>query len=128
MRTMNKVFLAGNLGADVDLRQTQDGTSVAIFRLATSKARKLDDGSWEERVDWHRVKAFGTLADRCGTYLAKGAPALVEGRLVHRSYETEDKVRKWITEVVAYDVVFLPWHGRKSAGSDAPQPEADVSF
>jgi len=134
MRTINRVFLLGNLGADVELRYTEGGQAVGKLRLATSRARKLDDGTWEELTDWHNVVAFGTLAERCNTHLAKGSGVMVEGRLSERSFEDSSGARRKITEVIAREVVFLP--RRQATPQPRPEPaprgddqqDADVPF
>jgi len=128
MRSINRVFLLGNLGSDVELRYTEDGRPVGKLSLATRYARKLDDGSWEERTDWHRIVAFGPLAERCNAHLAKGSGVLVEGRLSEHSFEDANNVRRKITEVIAREVVFLP---RRAPAADPPKPaaaDADVPF
>jgi len=140
MRTINKVILLGNLGADVELRYTDAGKAVGKLSLATRHARKLDDGSWEELVDWHKVVTFGTLAERCSTYLSKGSGVVVEGRLSARSFEDKEGQRRRVQEVIATDVLFLPRRApvpgegvalESSGGSreeGPPAAEADVPF
>ncbi len=119
MRSVNKVFLLGNLGGDVEMRYGQDGQPIARFSVATGHARKQDDGSWEERTDWHRVKAFGPLAERCAQRLSKGSPVLVEGRLSPRTWEDDSGQKRKLVEVVAWEVVFL--HRRSPEYAAPPQ-------
>ncbi len=135
MRTVNKVFLMGNLGADPDMRYSQQGKPRVKFNLATRHARKLEDGTWEESTDWHRVVVFGPKAEHCSKYLTKGSGVLVEGRLTERSWEDDNGVKRWITEVIAWEVVFLPGRGQgeqpASQATPLPQPQAqdaDVPF
>ena len=128
MRSINRVFLLGNLGADVELRYTKDGRPVGNLSLATRHARKLDDGTWEELTDWHRIVAFGPLAERCNTHLSKGSGILVEGRLNERSFEDSNKIRRKVTEVIARDVVFLPRRERPAESPSEAPADADVPF
>lgn len=124
MRSLNKVFLMGNLGADVDLRYSKDGKPRAVFSVATSQMRKREDGDWAEETEWHRVVAFSTLAERCSTYLRKGSAVLVEGRAQRRSWEDPERGRQWMHEVIAYDVVFLRTGGDREARSDGARSAA----
>ena len=125
----------GNLGADPEMRYSQAGKPRVKFRLATRHARKLEDGSWEELTTWHNVVVFGPMAENCAKYLTKGRGVLVEGRLNERTWEDDNGVKKWITEVIAREVVFLPGRGQQDsagpAASSLTQPQAqdaDVPF
>ena len=107
MRGVNKVFLLGNLGNDPDVRYTQGGMAIVTLSLATTSYRKDKDGGGQtEKVEWHRVKAFGKLGELCGEYLSKGSAAFVEGRIEYGSYE-KDGVKHYTTDVIADDVQFL---------------------
>jgi single-strand DNA-binding protein len=139
MRTINKVFLVGNLGADPDLRYSKDGRPIVRFNVATRHARKRDDGGWDEETDWHRVIAFGNLAENCSKYLAKGRPVTVEGRAHSYAYEDKDGERKFIHEVIAREVVFLGARPETDEPATPPSPatptpappeqrDADVPF
>ena len=136
MRTINKVMLLGNLGQDPELRMSRDGNPVVRLNVATHHARKTDDG-WEEQTDWHRVVVFGNAAEACSKHLSKGAPVIVQGRIRHREYTDDRGEKRWITEVLTSDVVFLPRPERQaSAGTSVPPPpsvmgphaETDVPF
>jgi single-strand DNA-binding protein len=120
MRTINKVFLVGNLGGDPELRYSKEGRPIVRFNVATGHARKRDDGGWDEETDWHRVVAFGPLAENCSKYLRKGQPVTVEGRAHSYAYEDKDGARKFIHEVIAREVVFL------SPRADAGEPATQV--
>ncbi len=119
MRTINKVFLLGNLGADPELRYTGEGRAVGRFNVATRTARKRDDGEWEEETEWHRVVTFGPLAERCAQHLRKGQPAMVEGRAHRRTYEDNGE-KKFIHQVIAREVVFF---STRPASEEAPTPQ-----
>lgn len=124
--TVNKVILVGRLGADPQLKYTPSGRANASFNLATNASWKDQDGNQQEKTDWHRITAWGKLAEVMGEWLKKGSYVYLEGRLQTRTYEDSNGVKKWITEVVANDMEML---GRKEGsggggGSDAPPMES----
>lgn len=120
--TVNKVILVGRLGADPQLKYTPSGRANASFTLATNFVWKDQDGNKQEKTDWHRVKAWGKLAEVMGEWLKKGSYVYLEGKLQTRSYEDDNGVKKWITEVVVTDMEML---GKKSdvSGTEEPPPE-----
>lgn len=115
-RGLNKVLLIGRLGADPEIRYTNEGTAVANFRLATNRPVKRGD-QWEEETDWHRVVVWGRQAEVCSQYLGKGRLVFVEGALRTRSWEDQDGNKRWVTEVHAKDVQMLDSKGDRQ---DAP--------
>jgi len=118
MAGVNKVILIGNLGADPEVRYSQGGTAVAKFRIATTETWKNQDGSKTEKTEWHRIVAFGRLAEICGEYLAKGRPVYIEGRLQTQKWEDKDKNTRYTTEVVAQSMQLL---GGKGGGAGETQ-------
>ncbi len=113
MAGINKVILIGNLGADPEIRYTPSGLAVANFRLATTENRVNKDGQREQRTEWHRIVAYGKLAEICGEHLAKGKQVYIEGRLQTRSWDDKDGNRKWSTEVIANTMQMLGPAGRR---------------
>lgn len=111
---VNRVFLIGFLGNDPEVRYTPGGTAVANFNLATSETRNKN-GQKETRTEWHKVVAFGKVAEICGEYLAKGRQVYIEGKLQTRSWEDKDGNKRTSTEIVANTVRLL---GKKD---DAPK-------
>lgn len=109
---INKVILIGNLGADPEMRYTQDQSAVANFRIATSD-RWTDRTTNErrERTEWHRIVCFRRLAEICGEYLHKGSKVYIEGQLQTRSWEGQDGQTRYTTEVVARDMQMLDSRG-----------------
>jgi single-strand DNA-binding protein len=107
MRGVNKVILVGNLGADPEVRYASSGAAVVNFRIATSENWTNKEGGKETRTEWHRIVAFGKLAEICAEYLNKGKQVYVEGRLQSRSWEDKEGNKKWTTEIVANNVVML---------------------
>ena len=100
--SLNKVMLIGNLGADPDMRQTQDGKRMALLSLATSESWKdKSTGEKKEKTDWHRIVIFNEgLAGIVESYLKKGSKIFVEGQLRTRKYTDANGVEKFTTEVV----------------------------
>jgi single-strand DNA-binding protein len=119
MAGVNKAILIGNLGADPEVKYLTDGTTVANFRIATSEDRvNRTSGETTTNTEWHRVVAFGKLAEICGEYLKKGKQVYVEGRLRTRSWEDKDGNRKSRTEIVAYRMQMLGARGLPDEASD----------
>jgi single-strand DNA-binding protein len=138
MAGVNKVILIGRLGADPEVKYLSSGTTVANFRMATSENRVNRSGEKTTFTEWHRVVAFGKLAEICGEYLNKGKQVYVEGRLRTRSWEDKDGNRRWTTEIVATQMQMLgapPGAGapdlEKEIGGEQeviPAPDDDVPF
>ncbi|MCD6490498.1 MAG: single-stranded DNA-binding protein [Thermodesulfobacterium sp.] len=98
--SINKVILIGRLGADPEIRYTLDGRPVATFRIATNEVI-IRNGEKETLTEWHRIVAFGRLAEICGEYLSKGSQVYIEGKLRTRKFEDRQGNQRYITEVIA---------------------------
>ncbi|MGE0564445.1 MAG: single-stranded DNA-binding protein [Pseudolabrys sp.] len=100
--SVNKVILIGNLGADPEIRRTQDGRPVANLRVATSESwRDKNTGERREKTEWHRVVIFNEgLCKIVEQYLKKGAKVYLEGALQTRKWTDKDGNEKYTTEVV----------------------------
>jgi single-strand DNA-binding protein len=118
--TVNKVILVGRLGADPQLKYTPSGRANASFNIATNLIWKDQDGNQQDKTDWHRVSAWGKLAEVMGEWLKKGSYVYIEGRLQTRTYEDNNGVKKWITEVVATDMEMLGKKGEAGEPEEAP--------
>ncbi len=116
-RGVNKVILIGNLGADPELRYTASGTAVAKFRIATTETYNDRQGNRQERTDWHRITAWGKLAEICGQYLSKGRQVYIEGSIRNDSWE-QDGVKRYSYEIVAQNMQMLGSPGDRGAGRD----------
>lgn len=108
MRTLNRVMLIGNLGADPEIRQDSAGRDVANFPLATNRNVKSEDGK-KTIADFHRIVAFGHLAKICKEYLSKGVAVYVDGYLVNRSFDDKNGERRFKTEIFAEKLNILTW-------------------
>ncbi|MDA0747871.1 MAG: single-stranded DNA-binding protein [bacterium] len=106
-RGVNKVILIGNVGADPELRYTPSGAAVTNFNMATNENWTDNSGEKQERTEWHRIVVWGRLAEICNQYLRKGSKVYIEGRLQTRSWEGQDKQKRYTTEVVARDMQIL---------------------
>jgi single-strand DNA-binding protein len=128
MANFNKVILLGNLTRDPELRYTPNNAPVCSFDLAVNRSYTTQAGERREEVCFITIVAWGKQAETCAEYLSKGRPALVEGRLTQRSWETPEGQKRSKHEVVADRVQFLG--GRKGAeGETVPSPgEEEVPF
>lgn len=116
---INKAILIGNLGADPEIRYTQSGTQVATFSVATTERWKGQDGQMQENTEWHRIVAWGRLAEICGEYLNKGSRVYIEGRIQTRKWQDQDGNDKYTTEIVAREMKMLSPKGGESGGSSS---------
>ena len=116
MPNFNKVFLMGNLTKDPELRYTAGGAPVCNLRMAINRKYKGKDGSEKEDVCYVTVVTWNKSAEAAGQFLKKGNPLFVEGRLQSKSWETEDKQKRTVLEVVADRIQFLN-RGTSAAGS-----------
>jgi single-strand DNA-binding protein len=154
-RSLNKVMLLGNLGRDPEVRYTASGRAVASFTLATTFTWRDQEGSDQEKTEWHRIVAWGRLGEICGEYLSKGQKVYIEGRIQSRDWEDQDGNKRTTVEIVANDMIMLgspgqnqerreepgrnkrPQTGRKQASSGGgpdersfypPPPEDEIPF
>ena len=100
--SVNKVILVGNLGADTEIRRTQDGRPIANLRLATSDSwRDITTGERREKTEWHRVVIFNeNLCRIAEQYLKKGSKVYIEGALQTRKWQDQSGQDRYSTEVV----------------------------
>jgi single-strand DNA-binding protein len=123
MSGVNKVILVGNLGSDPELRHTPSGTAVANFRIATNEVFNNREGKREERTEWHRIVAFGRLAEICGQYLKKGKQVYIEGRLRTRDWEDQSGNKRYTTEINATQMVMLGRAGDAASFVPGEEPQ-----
>ena len=124
--SVNKVIVIGNLGAKPDIRALPSGQNVANFSLATTARFKDRNGEQQKRTEWHRVVAFGKLADTCQQFLTKGRQVYVEGRLTTRQYEEKDgSGRHSRTEIVALQMRML---GNRANNAQKAEAGDDIPF
>ncbi len=115
MRGINKVILIGNSGKETEFRTLNDGTPVAKLALATTETYRLKNGETQSRTDWHTIIAWRGLATLAREYIRKGSLLCIEGRLRNRQYEDKDGVKKYVTEIVADQIIMLDKKGKPVA-------------
>ena len=111
MLNLNRAMVIGNLTKDPEMRYTPNGAAVTSFSVATNRRWTGQDGNQSEEVEFHEVTAWGKLAEIASQVLKKGAPAYVEGRLRTRSWEGQDGVKRYKTEIVAENLIALSSRG-----------------
>lgn len=124
MAGVNKVILVGNLGGDPELKHLDSGSVVANFTVATNEKWKDKQGEYQERTEWHRLVAWGKLAEICGQYLSKGKQVYIEGRLQTREWD-KDGEKRYTTEIVANNMVILGRVGDPVEGTAKAEPAED---
>ena len=117
---MNKAILIGNLGRDPEISHAHSGVTIAKFSLATSeKWKDKYTGEMQRRTEWHRITAFGRLAEICREYLSKGKQVCIEGRIQTSSWE-KDGITRYNTEIIASTMKML---GSRNSEGDYRQPK-----
>lgn len=125
-RDYNRVILMGRLTKDPDMRRTPSGALVARITLATGREWKdKTTGEKKSETEFHPIVAWGAAADTLEKYCKKGKQLHIEGRLHSYNYDDKNGVRKWVTEVIAENIIMLS-DGRNSgqaAGASAPSAQ-----
>ncbi|HSN48393.1 MAG TPA: single-stranded DNA-binding protein [Flavobacterium sp.] len=103
----NSVQLIGNVGNDPELKTFDGGKKVANITMATNEVYYKENGDKVEQTEWHKVVAWGKTADIIEKYVTKGLQIGIEGKLTHRSYDDKNGEKRYITEVVANEVLLL---------------------
>jgi single-strand DNA-binding protein len=103
----NRVNLIGNLGQDPDTKSLDGGKKVTHFTLATNDDYKNGEGQKVKETTWHNIVAWNGLADTSSRFLKKGSQVAVEGRIVYKSYNDKNGVTKYVTEIIANEILFL---------------------
>jgi single-strand DNA-binding protein len=131
MSGVNKVILVGRLGKDPEVRNLENGASVANFTIATSESYKdRTTGEKKEITEWHNIVLWRGLAEIAQKYLHKGDLVYIEGKLRTRSWEKEG-VTRYTTEIVGDNMTMLSTKGSgssSSAGGDSRQQQPAPDF
>lgn len=120
---VNRVFLLGNIGGEPEIKYFPNGTEVVNFSLATSEKRQEKD-----YTEWHKIVAFGKLAEVCSQHLCKGAKVFVEGRIHYESWE-KDGEKRYATKIIINQLKIISggiWD-KKESGEEA-LPNEEVPF
>jgi single-strand DNA-binding protein len=107
MASLNRVMLIGNAGRDAELRYLANGTAQAAFSLAVNRNYRGGDGEWKEETEWFNIVAWRELAERLSQSVTKGKQVYVEGRLQTRTWDDDQGVKHYRTEVIANSVLLL---------------------
>lgn len=121
MGSLNRATLIGNVGKTPDVRTLASGAKVAQFSLATTEPAYTNRQTGEQvpaRTEWHNVVAWAGLATIVERYLLQGSQVYVEGKIRYRSYENEQQQKRYITEIIADNIVLL-----KNGDAQQPQPQ-----
>lgn len=105
---INKVTLVGNVGEAPKVKTTNDNGRVVNFSLATNETYKDKDGQEVKKTEWHRVVAWDKRAQLIGDYIKKGDPIYVEGKLRTNSWEDKEGIKRYSTDIICDNIVFLP--------------------
>lgn len=112
----NRVNLIGNLGQDPEAKSFDGGKKVTHFTLATNDDYKNGEGQKVKETTWHNIVAWNGLAETSSRFLKKGSQVAVEGRIVYRNYNDKNGVTKYVTEIIANEILFLT--PQKEQGKD----------
>lgn len=117
MGDLNKVMLIGNITKDPEAKTLPTGQSLSTFSVATNRTWKDKDGSKKEQAEFHNIIAWGKLAEICNQYCKKGMKVYIEGRLQTRSWDDQNGVKKYRTEIIAENLSMLS--SKSSFGSQS---------
>jgi len=115
-RSLNKVFLIGNLTRDPEIRYTSSGAAVCSFGMATNRSWKDSEGEVREEAEFHNLVAWNKMAEVCYQILAKGMKVYIEGELRTRSWDDEDGNTKYRTEIKINEMILLDSKNKTGAG------------
>ena len=120
-RSLNKVSLIGNVGADPEIRTIAGGSRVANFSLATTRQWSSQSGEKQEKTEWHRIIAWDNargakLADVIEKYVKKGDKLYVEGRIEYRQWQDKENQTRYATEINANEIILLGGRGGPGGG------------
>ncbi len=103
----NHVQLIGHVGQDPEIKSFEGDRKLANLTIATNETHKNEKGEKVEETQWHRVSAWGKTAEIIEKYVTKGKEIAIDGKLTHRSYDDKNGDKKYITEVVATEILLL---------------------
>lgn len=118
-RSLNKVMLIGNVGAEPEVRTTASGTKVAKVSLATNRTFTDRSGQRQEKTEWHRLTFWDRLAEIVEQYVHKGDRLYVEGRIEYSQTEDGQGGTRYWTDIIVQDMVLLGQGGGGGGDFDA---------
>lgn len=125
---INRVVLTGNLTRDPELRSTPSGTSVCGLRVACNTRRKDASGEWVDKPNYFDVTVWGAQGENCATYLSKGRPVALDGRLEWREWQDKEGNKRQSIDIIADSVQFLGGRDESGGGDNGARftPQSDV--
>jgi single-strand DNA-binding protein len=118
-------MIIGHLGRDPEMRYTPSGRPVTTFSVATSRSWNTSDGERRSDTEWFNVVAWGSLAEICKQYLAKGQQVYIEGRLQTRRWEDDDGNKRTTVEIVSKEMIML---GDRKKKGEVETEDQDKDF
>ena len=103
----NRVQLVGNLGMNPEIVNLDSGKKIAKFTMATNETYNTGKGETKTETQWHNIVAWGKIAEIIEKYVGKGKEVALEGKLTSRSYETKEGEKRYVTEVVANEILLM---------------------
>jgi single-strand DNA-binding protein len=126
-RSLNKVFLIGNLTRDPEIKYTSSGAALCSFGIATNRSWKDSDGEVREAAEFHNLVSWNNIAEICYQLLAKGMKVYIEGSLRTRSWDDEDGKKNYRTEIKVNEMILLDSKGKSGVGGgESDDEEIDV--
>lgn len=127
MASLNSVSLIGNLGKDPEIKTTTSGQHVANFSIATTDVH-VKDGQKVENTEWHRIVAWGKIAELCGKFLKKGSSVYLQGKLQTRKWTNKEGKDQYTTEIIAQGIQFLDKKQKSEREQSMPQDAQDFDL
>jgi single-strand DNA-binding protein len=103
----NKVQVIGHVGQEPEIKNLEVGKKLATISIATNEVYYRENGDKVEKTEWHKITAWGKVADIIEKYVTKGKEIAIEGKLTHRSYDDKDGNKRYVTEIVANEILLL---------------------
>ncbi len=126
--SLNKVILIGNLGADPEIKEMADGTKMAKFSIATTETYKNKQGERVSNTDWHNIVLWRGVAQVAEQYLKKGDSVLIEGKIKNRSWEDENGIKKYATDIQGDNMTMLgSKRDQSNQGYQAPEQSQETA-
>jgi single-strand DNA-binding protein len=122
MYSLNRATIIGNLTQDPEVRQIPSGQSVCNFTVATNRYWTSADGQKQEATEFHNIVAWRKLAEICAQYLGKGRKVYIDGHLQTRSWDGQDGVKRYRTEIVVENMIILD----KATGGSSQSPSSST--
>ncbi len=122
-RLRNSVQLIGHVGKQPEVRILESGNTLGRFSVATNETYLNSQGEKVTNTTWHSIVAWGKVAELCERLLKKGTEVVLDGKLVSRTYDTEDGTRKYITEIQLNEFVLVG--NKASIKTEEPEPEEE---